>query len=198
MTYFMWVWQVISSNFQCFPWCCHPCGAIESRLQQGMGTKGTPGSAAVGLWWGCARALCPAVLSAGLWVCWCQQQQMQRQRSRQAPWGNKEGWSWPLALCQQSCAVWHWKEGIWHRHMTKWPQFHSALPSAEPNRSGHKKHSLCHEAHPVLWTKFVTANKLRRSGGWWCDPVKLVGMVFAECFRPASVRVSSLVLLLQA
>lgn len=36
MTYFIWVWQVISSNFQCFPWCCHPCGAIESSRGWGQ------------------------------------------------------------------------------------------------------------------------------------------------------------------
>lgn len=83
-----------------------------------------------------------------------------------------------MALCQQSCAGWYWKEGIWHHHMTKWPQFHGVLPSAEPNRSGHEEHSLCQEAHPALWTKFVTANKFRRSG--WCDLVKLVGMVLQE------------------
>lgn len=105
---------------------------------------------------------------------------MSRQRSRQAPSGSKEGWSWPLALCQQSCAVWYWKERIWHHHLTKWPQFYSVLSSAEPNRSGHRKHSLCQEAHPARWTKFLSANKFRRSGAWWCDLVKLVGMVLPE------------------
>lgn len=105
---------------------------------------------------------------------------MWRQRSRQAPSGNKEGWSWLLALCQQSCAVWYWKEGIWHHHMTKWPQFYSVVPSAEPNRSGHKEHCLCQEARPALGTKFVTASKFGRSGAWWCDLLKLVGMVLPE------------------
>lgn len=69
--------------------------------------------------------------------------------------------------------VWYWKEGIWHHHMTKWPQFYSAFPSAEPNRSGHRKHSLSQEACH-LWTKCLTGNKFRRSGAWWYDLVKLV------------------------
>lgn len=150
----------------------------SAASQQGMGTKGTHWSAAAGivlkLCQGCVQR-CPLFNSRSVNVNSSRCRGRGADKHPQAVRRDGVG-LWPCA----SCAVWYGKEGIWHHHMTKWPQFYSVLPSAEPNRSGHKKHSLCQEACPALWTKFVTANKFWMCGAWWCDLVKLLGMVLPE------------------